>query len=105
MSRKGEAQRAVFYPGMKARENGGINNQTQLSPVGTPSKAAPAALGHPSPVPVPVPPPIFSPGANCNYGIPPIPPLSVQPAPKGAGPSPRRGATRDTVQSLSPADG
>lgn len=55
MSRKGEAQRAVFYPGMKARENGGINNQTQLSPVGTPSKAAPAALGHPSPVPVPPP--------------------------------------------------
>lgn len=49
MSRKGEAQRAVFYPGMKARENGGINNQTQLSPVGTPSKAAPAALGPPPP--------------------------------------------------------
>lgn len=53
MSRKGEAQRAVVYPGMKARDSGGIDNQTQLSPVGTPSKAAPAALGHPSPIHLP----------------------------------------------------
>lgn len=102
MIRKGKVQCAVFYLGMKAWNNGGINNQTQLSLVGTPSKAAPAALGHTSLTSPTL--PIFSLGANCNHSITPVLPCSTQPAPKKAGLSPCQGDTSDTVQSSSPAD-